>query len=99
MAHRSRPKNFSVGHEFVARPHQHNMGGDKPAPGYSGQGPALPGHAYGPAGTPRQPPNAEKYYPEWSSSNIKSNQVAKHYRLYGIIRIFGCLCYDTQVEN
>ena len=54
----------------------------KPHPGYPGHGPPLPGKDFASHGvSARTPPGTEKYYPQWSGDNIRSNQVAESERL------------------
>ena len=53
----------------------------KPHPGYPGFGPPVPGGKDYMGVTTRLPQGAEKYYPEWNSSNTKSNQEAESERL------------------
>ena len=82
MATRSHPKNYP--RDSQPKKNQQNdpilPGPAKPHPGYPGTGPPPPGKAYMGV-TQRTPSGTEKYYPEWKSSNLKSNQLAENERL------------------
>ncbi len=52
----------------------------KPHPGYPGHGPPLPGKVFR-GGTARMPSGTDRYFPEWSGQNIRSNQSAETERL------------------
>ena len=80
MATRSKPKNFPSEQQPKRGQLKDMPGPSKPHPGYPGYGPPLPGKDYMGV-TPRTPSGVEKYYPQWSSSNIKNNQVAESERL------------------
>ena len=87
MATRSQPKNFPRDQQ-PKREQQHDLPGPKkPHPGYPGYGPPVPGNDYEGV-TTRLPQGAEKYYPEWSSTNTKNSQVK-----YNLIYVFK-LIYD-----
>lgn len=81
MASRSRPKNFPP-RDPPSKPEllKELPVPVKPHPGYPGHGPPLPGRDYQGSAV-RTPPGAEKYYPEWSGRNTKSNQLAESERL------------------
>jgi hypothetical protein len=53
----------------------------KSVPGYPGFGPPLPGPNLGGVKASRSPPQADRYYPEWTSKNTNRNQYAESERL------------------
>lgn len=76
MAHRSRPKNIPREPERGKRGLLSTLPGPtKPHPGYPGLGPPLPGEDSIGVKTQRSPLDAERYLPEWTSGNAKSNKV------------------------